>query len=85
MGQREALEAVVTVLTGLGRIEQIDAARVEVARGLADAVDNDPQAAALWREYRSALGEMVPDGHADDPGIDIVAQLQAKGQRSTGS
>lgn len=61
MTQREALEA-----TAEGH--SIPAATLELALGLADAVDRDTDNAALWREYRAALGSVmeVLDGSDDD-------------------
>lgn len=52
---RSAVEETVSALEQLGRLEQIDSARVAAARALADAVDADPGNASLWREYRAAL------------------------------
>lgn len=49
-----ALEATVSALTDLGRLDAIDSARVAIARGLAAAVDESPGNAALWREFRAA-------------------------------
>ena len=52
-------------LRRLGRIEEIDAAAVQALRSMARALDDDPQNAALWRQYREALRELTTD---DDSG-----------------
>lgn len=51
---RTAAEATVEALRQLGRLEDVDSARVMALLALADAVDQAPDNASLWREYRSA-------------------------------
>lgn len=56
-------------LREMGRLEQVDAARVQALRSMANALDAEPHNAALWREYRAALRELVADdssGSVDD-------------------
>lgn len=65
------LEQTLKELRRLGRIEKIDAAAVQALRSMAFALDLDPSAAALWRQYREALRELTAD---DDDG-DIGAAL----------
>lgn len=51
---------------------------VQAARSLAAAVDDDPSKAALWSEYRSALGvlmEVAADG-ADDESAAVLELLR---------
>ena len=56
MTQLAAVNLLVAALTDLGRLDEIDTAEIEVARGMARAIDDsDQQNAALWREYRAAL------------------------------
>lgn len=59
--QRRALESTVDGHT-------IPPALLELAYGLADAVDVEPGNAALWREYRAAVNAVmeVVNGSADD-------------------
>lgn len=54
-------------LREMGRLEKIDAARLQMLRSMAGALDLDPSNAALWRQYREALGELT----ADDNGSSI--------------
>lgn len=48
-------------LREMGRLERVDAARVQALRSIAAALDDNPGNAALWREYRTALKELVAD------------------------
>jgi len=45
----------VAELRRLGRLEAVDAARVQALLGLAEAVDANPWSAPLWERYREAL------------------------------
>lgn len=66
-----------------GRLEDDDAALVALTRGLAAAVDADPDNAALWREYRAALAELTAIG-AEDPDEDtrdFLLQIRTPGLR----
>jgi len=74
MTNAEAAEKTLKALELLGRLEDVDAAKVQTVRALAHAVDADPMNASLWREYRAALRDMeVADG-----GIDEFEQLLAQ-------
>lgn len=56
-------------LREMHRLEVVDAARVQALRSMARTLDEDPRNAALWREYRAALKELVVDdssGSVDD-------------------
>jgi len=60
-----AIEVLVEALYSLGRLEKVDSARVEIARLLAKAVDENPENANLWRQYREAEDVLRTVG-ADD-------------------
>ena len=49
-----AIETLIETLHALGRLEKVDSARVEICRLLARAVDEHPENANLWRQYREA-------------------------------
>jgi hypothetical protein len=51
---RVAMQILIDTLWNMGRLEKIDAARIEICRLLADAVDANPENANLWRQYREA-------------------------------
>lgn len=62
---RRAANATVKTLGAAHKIADADRARVETFLALADAVDECPDNAALWRQYREAeitLREAVDDG-----------------------
>lgn len=61
MTQRRALEATTAE-------SDVPEALLELALGLADAVDLDPGNASLWREYRAAVDSVmeVVNGSPDD-------------------
>jgi hypothetical protein len=62
----EAFAATLAELKKLGRIETLDAAQVQLVRSLAAAVDDDPLASGLWRQYREALADLLrADDNAD--------------------
>jgi hypothetical protein len=74
-----ALELVIGALRHAGRIERIDEAVVMAARALAAQVDEHPENAALWREYRAA--EQTLRGistYADDAFTLLIDQLHAE-------
>ena len=67
MTNREAADQMLDILKGLGRIEDIDAARVQVVRSLAEHVDRFPKNAQLWRVYRDAIEDLLSqDDRAND-------------------
>ena len=49
-----AIEVLIEALYSLGRLEKVDSARVEICRLLARAVDDNPENANLWRQYRES-------------------------------
>lgn len=56
-------------LQDMGRLEKVDAAGVQMLRSMARALDDNPQNAALWRQYREALQQLTrgeSDGRLDD-------------------
>jgi len=64
------LEQTLRELRRLGRVEKIDAAAVQALHSMAFALDDNPQNAALWRQYREALRELTAD---DDDGTSAAA------------
>ncbi len=76
MTQAEALRETIDALRLAGRLEQVDAATVAVAEGLAAAVDADPTNASLWRELRAAVETLRGVG-ADSNTDDAFAQALA--------
>lgn len=56
---RRAVEATVRDLDAAGRLGQEHQAIIQLARSLASAVDASPDNAALFREYRGALTDLL--------------------------
>lgn len=57
-------------LRRMGRLEKVDAAAVQAVRSMARALDADPANAALWRQYRETLRELIADDAG--PGLDLA-------------
>lgn len=55
----------IAALRETGRFERVDAARLQMLRSMARALDYDPSNAALWRQYREALKELTADDGND--------------------
>ena len=76
---RTALEATIAALESDGRLGPVDSGRVEIARGLADAVDSEPESPILWREYRAAEKALREEAEAHgDPFDQLLAHLSAE-------
>lgn len=75
---RKALEKTISILHGLGRIEDIDAARVQTLRSLADELDRDASNAQMWRTYREAIEDLMgPDDNGNE--IDqLIAEINSR-------
>jgi hypothetical protein len=65
-------------LQRMGRLEAIDAARVQALKSMAQALDADPFSAPLWRVYGEALRELTADGDAGGSFEEAVAALSAE-------
>lgn len=74
----EALELTLRALEG--RLRPEDAALVALAKGLARAVETNAENAALWREYRAALAQLMErtdDSDSDDGFEQLLAAVRA--------
>ncbi len=72
------IEQTLKELRRLGRLERVDAAAVQMVRSMARALDADPSNAALWRQYREAVGELTSDDDAGGSFEDAAAELYAE-------
>lgn len=72
----EAIEVTLGELEQMGRLEKIDAARVQALRSLAAALDENPHTAQMWREYREAI-EAVTADDSDDSVEDLIDELSS--------
>lgn len=59
-------------LRRMGRLEAIDSARLQMLRTMAGALDVNPQNAALWKQYREALKDLIADDSADSLGDELA-------------
>jgi hypothetical protein len=62
---RRAVEVTLGELQRMGRLEKIDAARVQALRSMADALDHKPDSPQMWREYLGALEELIAADEGD--------------------
>lgn len=73
----EAMETTLTALQEMGRLEDVDAARVQALRSMAEALDAKPFNSQMWREYREAL-EAVLDDDSDTGALEgLLSELSA--------
>lgn len=76
---RAALEVTIRQLTDAGRIGDVDAARVQIARTLATVLDAEPESAIMWREYRAAEKALREEAENNgDPFDQLLASLSAQ-------
>lgn len=78
----QELGRTIAQLRGMGRLEEVDAARLQMARTMARTLDEVPTNAALWREYRAVVKELTADdgGSFDD---DLAAMYAESGDSPT--
>jgi hypothetical protein len=73
----EAMETTLSALQKMGRLEDVDAARVQALRSMAEALDAKPFNSQMWREYREAL-EAVLDDDSDTGALEgLLSELSA--------
>ena len=76
---RTAVESMLVSMRDAGRLENVDSARVAMVQALADAVDQDPTNASLWREYRAAEASLRENtAHDQDDFQELLASLSAE-------
>lgn len=75
---RRALEVTLRELRQAERLAPVDAARVQAARSLADAVDKDDTNAQLWRTYREALEGLVREDGDSDSFETLLAEINSR-------
>lgn len=77
MTNSEALEQTIAALTDLGRIEPVDAARVQALRSMAEQLDAGAgRNSQMWREYREGLEGLVADGSDDGALAQLIEDLR---------
>lgn len=74
---RAALERTIEALRADSRLNLVDEARIQIARTLATQIDDQPESAMLWREYRAAEKALreEAEAHNGDPFEQLIASL----------
>lgn len=72
-----AIEVTLAELKRMGRLENVDAARVQALRSIATALDENPFNAQMWREYREAIEGLVADDSDDGSVDDLIDELSS--------
>lgn len=78
MSNLAAAHQVVASMRDLGQIEAVDEALVTAVFGLARACDDNPEVAALWREYRLTLEALRERNHQEQDALStLLGELSA--------
>jgi hypothetical protein len=77
---RRELEKTISILKDENRIKDIDAAKLQIARSVADALDSDPSNAQMWKVYCSLVDELTEETDASDETDDEVAKIRGTAQ-----
>ena len=75
MLNREAVDQTIGALQSDGKLRPEHAALVTMVQGLASSVDEEPQNASLWREFRAALETLRQiglEGEEDEDEISLI-------------
>jgi hypothetical protein len=76
---RKAAEKTIRSMESAGLLEPIDAIRIETLRSLATMLDQQPENASLWREYRAAEQSIrSATTHEPDEFASLLADLSAE-------
>ena len=73
----QAIEKTLDELKRLGRLETIDAAKVQGLRSIAEALDLNPFNSQMWREYREAIEGLTRNDGGSDAIDDLLDELSA--------
>lgn len=69
-----AAEATLAELDRMGRLEDVDAARVQAIKSMARALDDNPFNSQMWREYREALEALSRDDSDNDGALEAILE-----------
>ena len=73
----EAVEKTLAELDRMGRLEDVDAARVQAVRTMAASLDEKPFNSQMFHEYLAALEALTADGDSDDTVDDLLRELSS--------
>lgn len=78
MGANEAaISQTLAELERMGRLEKVDAARVQALVSMAAALDLNPFNSQMWHEYWVAVGELSRDDGGSDAVESLLDELSA--------
>ena len=77
MLNREAVDQTIGAMESDGKLKPEHAALVTMVQGLASSVDEEPQNASLWREFRAALETLRQIGLEDEQDEDEISLIIA--------
>lgn len=77
MTNAQAFAQTLKELRRLGRIEKVDAARVEAVRSMAKSIDEKPFNSQMFHEYMAALEVLTADGDSDGSVDELLRELSA--------
>lgn len=78
-----AIEETLAELKRMGRLEKVDAAKVQALRSMAEALDLNPFNSQMWKEYREAIGGLTADDRGSDSIDELIDELSAPVRDST--
>ena len=77
MLNRQAVDQTIGAMESDGKLRPEHAALVTMVQGLASSVDEEPQNASLWREFRAALETLRQIGLEDESDQDEISLIIA--------
>lgn len=77
MSNVEAVEQTLDELRRMGRLADVDAAKVEAVRSMAASLDLKPFNSQMFHEYLAALEGLTADGDSDGSIEDLLRELSA--------
>lgn len=75
MSNVDAVERTLAELRRMGRLADVDAARVEAVRSMAASLDEKPFNSQMFHEYLAALEGLTADGDSDGSVEDLLRAL----------
>lgn len=77
MTNLEAVESTLAELYRMGRLEVVDAAKVQAVRSMAQSLDEKPFNSQMFHEYLAALEDLTADGDSDGSVDELLRELSA--------
>lgn len=77
MTNLEAVESTLAELYRMGRLEVVDAAKVQAVRSMAQSLDEKPFNSQMFHEYLAALEGLTADGDSDGSVDELLRELSA--------